>query len=831
MPIQKLSPEESGLPKFSGISIKRFLKKDSHEKCSEIPDRWVNLFNLSSHKRAREAIEFGLSVRQNGFNIFVIGEDKSGRMTATLAFLKSHTCHFSKPFDWVYLNNFKSPLHPIPFSFSRGQGNAFKLDMKRVFLEIKSVLSKLFDSAEFMETVQRKTYPLEEDIRQRIEKIRKYAQKWGLDLERAPDGTIVIVTLAQNKTKPIKKLEKDAQKKLQEGTESVRLKLEEVVHRIKKDSAEISFKIDELRRSYADQKITPLFKTLEKKYGEKKYGEKTYGEKTYGKKQNDSSKFGSPHGLKQWIQDLKADILDHLSLFVEGEQGGSTDVLSSFKYTALERYTVNLFVCHGDDAPFPIVVESNPTYENIFGGVKYQTTGTGYETNFNLIEPGSLHRANGGILVIRADAIGQYPFVWESLKAALRDREIRIEEMEKPSGTPMLQAPNPLPIPLDVKIILIGPPRWYAAFFFNDPDFQSYFNVKADIDLDLESTDSNLTTYATFLMESAKNLTNLSCTPGVIENLLGYASRIAGQRNKLTAQVELLEDILAEAGAFATASGKDTLTVEHLTQAFHGRRLRNARMEELYQEDIRNGLVMIETKSEQIGVINALTVLQSGGYVFGMPSRITARTFVGVLGIINIERMVDMGGPIQQKGVLELEGFLKGSFAQNFPLSFGCSITFEQVYGEVEGDSASLAELCAILSSLSEIPLRQDIAITGSLNQMGVAQAIGGVNEKIEGFFKTCCTQGLTGTQGVIIPMSNKNSLALNQNVIDEMVKGRFHIWAVENVSDAMELLTGMPAGQIHDYPGTNSIFRRVYEKLERYNTILSKPMTKKSQK
>ena len=807
MPIQKLSPEESGLPKFTKISLKYSSEKNSHKKCSKILNRWVRLFDLSSHKRAREAIEFGLSVNQKGFNIFVIGEDKSGRMTATLEFLKSYTCAFPESFDWVYLNNFKSPLHPIPFMFSRGHGKAFKQDMKGMISEIKLLLSKLFESDEFVETVQRRTHHLEEDIRQKIEKIRELAQRWGLDLERTSDETIVIVPIPQDKTKRAQKLDKDAQRKLEEGTEVVQLKLAEVTHRAKKESAKISFKIEELRKSHADKTITPLFKKLEKKFGD--------------------SKVESSEGLKKWIQDLKEDILEHLPLF---ETEGGTSI-GSFQDTSLERYDVNLFVSSADEDPFPIVVESNPTYENIFGGVKYKTTESGYETNFNLIEPGSLHRANGGILVIRADTIAQYPIVWESLKSALRDREIRIEEMERPHGTPMLQAPIPLPIPLDVKIILIGPPRWYSAFFFNDADFQSYFNVKAEIDLELEATPSNLTTYASFLMESAKSVTNLPCTSEVIENLLGHAARIAGQRNKLTAQVELLEDILAETGSFAAASGKTHLTMEHLKKALQERHSRNARIEESYQEDIQNGLVMIETKSSQVGVINALTVLQNGGYVFGMPSRITARTFVGLLGIINIERMVDMGGPIQQKGVLELEGFLKGSFAQNFPLSFGCSITFEQIYGEVEGDSASLAELCAILSSLSEVPLRQDIAITGSLNQMGIAQAIGGVNEKIEGFFKTCCTQGLTGTQGVIIPLSNKNTLALNQDVVDEIKKGRFHIWTIENVGDAMELLTGISAGEINDPPGTNSIFRKVYEKLERYNGILSKPMNKGYQK
>jgi predicted ATP-dependent protease len=388
----------------------------------------------------------------------------------------------------------------------------------------------------------------------------------------------------------------------------------------------------------------------------------------------------------------------------------------------------------------------------------------------------------------------------------------------------MAGAPKPKPIPLDIKVVIVGAPHWYYTFFALDPDFRTHFRIKADIDPDIDADADNLATYRALIRASSKRLADRDCDDGAVDALLGQSARWAERRDRLTARFEMVEDVLSEAAVLAGEDGDSCLTAGHVEAALEARRQRNSRLEDRAQEEIGLGTLMIDTDGAAVGQINGLTVRSMGDHDFGLPARVTAQTYAGERGILNIERDTALGGPIQQKGVLVLEGFLKGRFAQRFPLSFSASITFEQSYAGIEGDSASLAELIAILSSLAGVPIRQDVAITGSVNQFGRAQAIGGANEKIEGFFRTCAQAGLTGSQGVIVPAANARNLTLRPIVADAVAAGHFNVWTVADVESAGELLTGLSPGAADAdgaYP-PESLFGRVMARLEAYDRALA---------
>ena len=442
-----------------------------------------------------------------------------------------------------------------------------------------------------------------------------------------------------------------------------------------------------------------------------------------------------------------------------------------------------------------------------------------------MIEAGALHRANGGVLIIRAEDLVNHEHSWRFLKAALRDREIRIEEMHRVSGVPILAAPAPTPIPLDIQIILVGSSHWYCSFFYNDEDFQNYFKIKADMDDSIPLTLKNIDVISLYLQESCQRKLEMRCDRTALSYVMGYGCRLAGNRKKISVQIDMLMDILKEASVFAKQKKSKTIKQYHVEKAIDARHYRNSHFQDLEQECLQEDLILIQTKNKAIGQVNGLTVQTVGVETFGSPIKITARTYMGRNGVINIEHMVDLSGPIQHKGVLSLEGFLRGIFGQHIPISFSCTITFEQNYAGVEGDSASIAELMAILSSLSNISLRQDIAITGSMNQMGNVQPIGGVNEKIEGFYYTCKKQGLTGTQGVIIPKSNVTDLVLLPEVSEAVKQEKFHIWAISEVFEAVEILTGMESGHLdfEEKKAAPTVLRKVYEKLTIFDQQLQK--------
>lgn len=768
---ESLKAKDAGIPLFPFRAADRKARKH----------RPVTLFDLSSHARANDALNFGLKMRSKGFHVFVVGEDRSGRMTATLAYLKQYIQKLPPPSDWVYLNNFSSSHRPKPFRLPNGKGCQLKQAMIDLIASIHTVMAKTFSHPHYTSQVDEMTTSLEAQVQEELQAAQEFARSKGLGIEETSEGFSIqlLEQHEEGKGRPPPYLPKDIQE--------IKDRLNRITTSAHLASRQLAMQINDAKKNIAAQVIDPLLHQFRQDYD--KY-------------------------IKDWIDDLTEDILGHVDDFLNEDPTTQTKLPSPVE----ERYSVNLLVNNkGLDYP-QVILEPTPTYENLFGSIKYRAiVGGGMETNFTMIRPGALHRANDGILVLRAEALAQSPDVWEALKAVLRDQRIRIEERHRESSLPLLDAPEPMSVPLNVQIFLIGAPMWYYSVFFNDPDFKTYFKIKAEIDPDLPATPHNLRIYTRLIQQASILHTGQEIDQKAIQYLMGYSARWVGHRKKLNSKFELIADVLSEAGTLAATAPQrhsDMITLNDIKTVIQERRKRAARLEDRSHEDIESGQILIDTTGSVIGQVNGLSVLSTGDHQYGLPNRISARTYAGELGVINIERLTEMSGPIQQKGVLILDGYLNGMFAQNYPLSCGCSITFEQNYGGVEGDSASLAELVAILSSLADVPVRQDIAITGSINQFGKVQPVGGIIHKIEGFYRTCKHRGLTGTQGVIIPQTNIDNVILRDDIVDAIKAGDFSIWPVSRVEDALSMLTDL---------SPNTIFSAVTKKLVLYHGSLEK--------
>jgi predicted ATP-dependent protease len=775
MAVQELPAGEVALPRFAFT-----------------PASDVDVFDLGSHARAREALDFGLAVPGVGFNIFVVGEDRAGRMTATLGYLNEALAKRPPPNDWIYLNNFRHPWNPTPHRLPAGMGRRLRDRVAKVIPQLREALGAAFTSDSYQTRALALRETIQTGIGTDLDALRQDAQSQGLAVVQLPDGGLRLRRAEATGDGPPRSAEDDEAERVLAAS-LARFQLQAASAQLK-----LGERLRELNRGIADEVASAMLEALVTEF----------------------SGFG---GLSRWLTELRVEILQDPTQFqAASDDDGGTDDDEAWQ----RRYAVNLLVDHGDESHPVVVLESNPSYENLFGRIEYRQAEGTVETDFTLIRAGSLHRANGGILVLRAEALAANPASWSFLKAALRDGEIRIEEPQRAQMLPMAVAPKPKPIPLDLKVVLVGAPRWYALFFDSDPDFQTYFKIKADIDVDMAPSPRNLGLYAGLITDMARARQLDGASDAAISRLLGIAARWAERRDRLTARFELIEDLVNEASVRVRQAKERQLSDAAVLATIEARRRRNTRIEDRVIRNITEGTVMIDTTGSAIGQVNALTVSDIGDRRFGTPVRVTARASVGQLGIINIERDVELGGPIQQKGAMVLQGFLAGSFGQTHPPSFSCSITFEQTYGGVEGDSASLAELIAVLSDLAQLPIRQDVAITGSVSQAGRAQAIGGARWKIEGFFRVCAAAagGLTGTQGVIVPEANRVNLVLRDDVAAAVADGRFHLWSVATVEDALALLLGRPAGSIDAdgrYP-PDSVFGRVAARIAAFDRILA---------
>lgn len=767
---------------FSRIGIPKFLIGKSFQRLKTGTP--ITLFDLSSHRRAREAMDFGLRMRQLKFHVFVVGEDRSGRMTATMAFLNQYVKSLPPPPDWVYLNNFVNPHRPQPFQLPTGRGVSLRGHLADLIENIWVILNKAFSHPDFLAQIEAMTANLEDQVQTEINKLRKDALNRGLEIDQGAQGFLIHTREGSAPTETQVRDLSNIRERLNRITSSAHMAGRHLIQDISKVKAAVM-----------DHAISPLLERFTEKYG------------AY---------------LGDWIKEFKQDLLAHLEDFINDD----TENEGKLKPFLAERYAVNVLVDNRTVKHPRVILEANPTYENMFGSIKYRAlAGGGMETNFTMIRPGVLHKANGGILVLRAEALVKDPLVWDMLKAALRDQNIRIEETQHEHTPPLMDAPAPYPIPLDLQVFLVGAPLWYYSFFYTDPDFKSYFKIKADIDPDMEAVPENLAYFSQLIYEASHNITRMRINKGAIGYLMGYSSRWVGNRKKVNARFELIVDVIGEASIFAKVRGAKNISCQDIYDALAVRRERNARMEDRSHEDIVNGQIRMQTQDTAIGQVNGIAVHGSLDHYYGMPARISARTYIGDSGVINIERLTEMSGPIQQKGALIIDGFLNGLFSQEFPVSFNGSLTFEQSYTDVEGDSASMAELLAILSSLADIPLRQDIGVTGSVDQFGFSQAVGGIAHKIEGFYQACKNQGFTGTQGVIIPYANVQHVVIRDEIVAGMKQNNFLIWPVKTVFEALEIMTDRPAGVKKAKGGftKGSVCEAVYQKLKAYHKVLEK--------
>lgn len=778
-----------------------------------------NFFDLSSHCRARSSIEFGLKMRSFGAHIFIVGGDLRGRMTSTLSYLESYVNRLPAPSDWVYLHNFNMSHSPVPFQLPRGKGSRLKEVMGELVDSIHLIFNEIFSGSHYLNQVNKLTQTLEEELNVDINTLQEFALSKGLRIENnenefsivSIDGSIEVpnqsldqstgqssaaldesIKNQQSKKKPKKESSnKDSPQKsyTQNDIQYIREKITHITSCARTKSREINRKIQALKREEATLLINALVVTLETEF---------------------SSHLGS------WINELKEDILNHIDDFLQDDQETANEYL-------LNRYSINLFVDNTNNTHPRIIVDPSPSYESLFGSIKYKSGQTGYVTDFTLIRAGNLQQANGGILVLRAEAIASDGDLWNALKTVMRDRMIRIEERYRENSMPMLDAPTPQAIPLDLQIILVGAPVWYYNYFFHDPEFRNYFKIKADIEPDFPATPENLHVCTHLMRQIVEQKMGLKIEKEAFQRLLGYTSRWANNRQKLSSKYELIGDMFAEASQFIGVKDNKTITLESVLKAIKQRRYRHNVSEDRIFQDIEENVVLIDTQGDLVGTVNGLSVLNLGDHEFGIPNRISARTYVGEEGVINIERLTDMGGPIQQKGAMILDGLLNGLFAQQHAVSCNCSLTFEQNYSGVEGDSATLAELLAILSSLSGLSIRQDISVTGSLNQWGEIQAVGGVNHKIEGFFRLCDFRGLTGTQGIILPASNITHVILHEDITEAVAQEKFFVWPVHHLEEAIQLCFGIPAGKLNkngEYP-KDSVYGRVSRQLNKFARVI----------
>ena len=784
MALKKLLAEHVGLP--------RHLKMPDGTPAAT----HVNLFDLSSHAKLKSVICFGLKLRRDGFHIFVMGDERTGRMPATMSCLRELTAQTQPAKDWVYLNNFKVMQRPFAFSLEAGLGVKLKGQMTAILSSIQTQLIKSLEGDQANDLLRKASSSLEDDFSQKVNELANQAHQAGFDLLKTPEGEFIVTprTATENKKKS-----QDSQTSSEQVSQarSILDQMSAIARSAHMAQEALLKQVKDERSQMAKQIIS------------------TYVDDLY-------AKFDQVVGFYDWVQLLKKDMLSRFEDFLEmdDDQFILTEDLKL-------RYAVNVLVDHSNQSHMPIHTVSHPSYENLFGSIKYRGGENGVETDFTLIQPGALHKANGGVLVIQAEALAGEPQVWGFLKRALQDRKIRIEEFHRQNGTPMMQAPDPQSIPLDIQIVLVGAPWWFDDFFIPDPEFRSHFKVRAEIDLTMPACEKNVRTYRALIQQWSQNHLEMSCDEGAISELMGHSARWANHRGRLSGRFELVGDMLKEARVFAQERDAKLIEAQDIKSVFIHRQKRKSAGFLSHVEEMLEKRQHVETQGHVIGQINALTVLTSIESSFGTPSRLTARTFAAKEGVVSIERSIEMSGAIQDKGIMILTGFLNGLLGQHFPLSFGASLTFEQLYVPIDGDSASLAELLALLSSLSDLPIAQHMAVTGAIDQFGNIQAVGGLHEKIEGYYAVCKARGLTGEQGVVLPETNWMDLCLSNEVEESIRKGEFHLWTVAHVADAVQLMLGHPLGESKPQKKAKAdgvpvtVLDRVHKKLAGYVKLM----------
>jgi lon-related putative ATP-dependent protease len=726
-------------------------------------------------ERALDAVRFGTRIEHAGFNLFVIGSPGSDMDRTVKAMLEAKARDEPVPSDWVYVHNFAAPQKPRAMQLPPGRGPQFRDAIRDLIKDLEVALPAAFESQDY----QARRGAIDESFRRKQEEafsaLTRAAAERSVAVVRTPFGFGIAPLKDGEVLKPelFNALPEEERARVQATLQEFEKRLEEILQSIPRWDKQRRDEIRELNRDTARFAV----------------GHSIDETKT---------RFTDLPQVLDHLEAMRADLLDNVGAFIAPPQTGDGEGEEEWATTGpLDRYEVNVLVTHPADAPgAPVVEELHPTLGNLVGRIEHEWHRGVMVTSFRRLKAGALHQANGGYLLLDVRSVLIEPFSWLALKRALRSQQIKIERIDDLLGLATTVSLEPDPIPLDVKVVLYGERLLYYLLAEYDPELAEHFKVLADFEDSFDRGAANEAAYARLVASIAQQARLRPFDRGAVERVIERASRLADDAAKLSLRVDPLRDLLAESDFWAGAAGRAVVGAADVERAIAEQIRRASRVRERLLESTLRGIALIDTSGARVGQVNGLSVIELGGYAFGRPNRISARVRPGAGKLVDIEREVALGGPIHAKGVLILAGFMGGRYALDVPLSLHASLVFEQSYGGVEGDSASTAELCALLSALADLPLRQDLALTGSVNQAGEVQAIGGVNEKIEGFFDLCAARGLTGTQGVLIPASNVQHLMLRADVVEACAEGRFAVWPIRTVDEAIALLTGVPAGE-----------------------------------
>ena len=786
-PVKSLSPEM--------LSRRCDPSQFTFETTAELEDS----AGIIGQARAVEAVQFGISIQRDGYNLFSLGPVGVGKHSMVRHFLEQRAAAEPTPSDWCYVNNFEQPEKPKALRLPPGLGSLLRQDIEQLVEELQSAIPAVFESEDYRTRKQAIEGELKERREKIFEEIRRLGEEKGIGLLRTPTGLVLAPIRRGEVLSPeeLEQIPEAERQRLERDMTDLQQQLQAAMREAPRWEKEGREKVKELNRVVTQFAVGHLIDELRKKHQ-------------------------APPEVVSYLDALQQDVIENVDEFVSPPENPVAAIIGLPQRRVLKgspffrRYQINLLVDHSHTKGAPVVYEDHATYRNLTGQIEYTSHLGALVTDFNLIRAGALHRANGGYLMLDAHNVLTQPDAWEGLKRALRSGKLSIESLGQMLGLVSTVSLEPQPIPLRAKVVLMGECLLYYLLCVVDPEFSELFKVAADFEEQIDRNAENILLYARLIGTMAKEEGLLPFDRTAVARVIEHSAHVAGDTEKLSTHRRTLADLLREADYWARESQRPTVCVADVQRSIDAQIRRLDRLRERLQEQIQRGSILIDTEGERVGQVNGLSVIQLGEFAFGYPSRITARVRLGRGEVIDIEREVRLGGPIHSKGVLILAGFLGGRYATDRPLSLSASLVFEQSYGGVEGDSASSAEPYALLSALSGLPIRQSLAVTGSVNQHGQVQAIGGVNEKVEGIFDICKARGLTGQQGVLIPASNVKHLMLREDVVQAVADDMFHIYPVETIDQGIEILTGVPAGE-RDSAGQfpeGSVNRRVEARL-----------------
>jgi len=756
------------------------------------------LDGITGQDRALAALHIGLGMKADGFNVYAAGQHGIGKMTALQQLLADLAAGRPKPADVCYVHNFEDPYSPRALVLPDGTGRQLRDDMHQLIQDVLTELPLAFDSEEYREARTGLGKALAQKRSALFDELNEKARAAQHRIKITPVGILMAPRIDGKdlSEEEVEKLPEEVRERLRKQAEELEEAVHETLKTVHKAEEGAKKVVADLDREVTLYAIGHLLDAVVERYAEHE-------------------------AVLAYLEEVRDALLERAGEIRELE----VEQLATLKRKGLREFRVNLLVDKAKDEGAPLIVELNPSYVNLFGKIEKEgELGGVFVTDFTMIRPGSVHRANGGYLVIPVLDLLRSAFSWDALKRTLRSGEVRTEDPTERLGLISTKSLRPDPVPLDLKVVLVGPPLIHLLLYRHDPDFRELFKIKADFDVRMLADEQHVDAFLRFLRGFSSNgECSLPLDAPAAARLLEHSARVAGDQERLSTLFGDLCDVVREAEFWAKEGGATVVGRPHVAKAIAQRTYRESLYEDRIQELIEQKVLRIHTEGQAVGVVNGLSVLQLGGYSFGRPTRISASVGIGREGIVDIERKVELGGPVHSKGVMILHGFLTHAYGAERPLSLTASLAFEQSYSEVDGDSASSTELYALISAIAQVPLEQGIAVTGSVDQRGRVQAVGGINEKIEGFYEVCKAAGLTGEQGVMIPRSNLRHLMLDEEVVAAVREGTFHVWSVEHIDEGLQILTGKVPGErgvSGDFP-PDSIHGRVEKRLKGFVKLL----------